>query len=85
MKKIYEAPRLEIEVYELNAAIAANCQTKISMGPAYGSYTACDEFDFGGFGVMAASYDTSFYKLEDHGGNVCTCYYASGGEGYFTS
>lgn len=83
MKKIYEAPDLEIETYELDASIASNCSPKITFGPEYDGYTACEEFDFdlGETAAYRAVKGISFYEQ----GTVCTCYYSSGNEGYFTS
>ena len=33
MKKQYSKPSLEVEVYQLNAAIAGNCGDVVSLGP----------------------------------------------------
>ena len=33
MKKVYEAPEVEIELYELNASIASHCGIVVSNGP----------------------------------------------------
>lgn len=86
MKKIYEAPDLEIESYELNAKIALNCGSVVHFGPGVvqsdGTLkNVCAEFEDPW--AMALSVDTSFYELGT--GTTCTCYYSAGGEGYFTS
>ena len=44
MKKAYHKPLIEIERYELNASIAANCGRVISLGPEAPGKTICDEF-----------------------------------------
>lgn len=81
MKLEYVKPDLEVEIYELNTSIAANCGNLVSQGPEVGDHKACNEFgDIWGdeFSLFAAQ--TSFY---DDG--TCECYYSSSGEGYFTS
>lgn len=85
MKKVYHAPELEIEVYQLDARIANNCSFKVTFGPGLvdgdGKISdMCDEFG-DSWAVAFASTDTSFYEE----GTACTCYYSAGGEGYFSS
>ncbi|MCD8357199.1 MAG: hypothetical protein LUE11_11615 [Clostridia bacterium] len=82
MKKAYEAPSLEYEAYELNSSIAANCGTPVSMGPAYGEHQACDEFSFEMYSAQTYSANNPFY---DDTAEVCSCYYSSGNNSYFTS
>lgn len=92
MKKGYTKPMIEIEKYELNASIAANCNQIASWGPSdpeNSSITACKEFPSDDWDVNMASYGlsrtgTSFYDSETTT-TTCSCYYTSGGEGYFTS
>lgn len=85
MKRIYVKPKMDIEFYELNTSIAANCGNVVSQGPEVGGHIACEEFediwgdDFSLFYQKGAR-QTSFY---DDGS--CECYYSSSGEGYFTS
>lgn len=83
MKKVYNTPAVEVELYQLDASIALNCATKVTLGPAYDGYTACEDFydDSGVWAARSASMGTSFYEE----GTVCTCYYSSSGKGYFTS
>ncbi|MBQ8856523.1 MAG: hypothetical protein IJ024_00110 [Lachnospiraceae bacterium] len=85
MKKVYSKPLLEIEVYKLNADIAANCASHVSLGPEAPGKTVCDEFkdafEVSSYGMRAAG-GTPFY--EDGAAN-CDCYYSSGGGLYFTS
>ena len=82
MKKVYKKPMLELEVYELNANIAANCGKEISFGPEAPGKTTCDEFKDAWDVFSARSGGTPFY--EDGAAN-CDCYYSSGGGIYFTS
>lgn len=89
MKKAYHKPLIEIERYELNASIAANCGRVISLGPEAPGKTICDEFKdafevfsvIPGLGIQSTG-GTPFYS--DNSAN-CDCYYSSGGGIYFTS
>lgn len=89
MKKQYVKPYVEVEVYELDAAIAANCGQIISLGPEAPGKTTCEEFE-GAFDVFSlrpyastnSAGGTPFY---DDGAAHCDCYYSSGGGTYFTS
>ena len=89
MKKAYHKPLIEIERYELNASIAANCGRVISLGPEAPGKTICDEFKdafevfsvIPGLGIQATG-GTPFYA---DGAANCDCYYSSGGGIYFTS
>lgn len=85
MKKVYHAPELEIEVYQLNARIANNCAPVVHLGPGLVTtdgeiLSTCKEFE-DSWAVPFAITDTSFYEE----GTTCTCYYSAGGEGYFSS
>lgn len=93
MKKTYCKPLIEIETYELSAAIAANCTNVINVGPGVpgvtkGDYAQCTDFGDSGFLSLNPGYsvnstgNTPFY---DDGTRNCDCYYSSGGQGYFTS
>ena len=85
MKKAYSKPLLEIEVYELNTNIAANCESKVSLGPEAPGRVVCDEFKdaFEVFSLYARTKaGTPFYS---DGAVSCDCYYSSGGGWYFTS
>lgn len=85
MKKVYSKPLMEIEVYELNANIAANCGSTVTLGPEAAGHVICEEFE-NAFDVASYSLrsvgGTPFY---DDGSANCDCYYTSGGVGYFTS
>lgn len=82
MKREYIKPMIEIERYEMNTSIAANCGTVVSQGPAVGDHTACKEYEdiWEDFSISIYAAQTSFY---DDG--TCECYYSSSGEGLFTS
>ena len=88
MKKEYMKPQLEIEIYQLNAAIAANCTNVITLGPEAPGKVTCDEFKTGygdettPWGLLREAV-TPFYN--DGSLAKCDCYYSSGGNGYFTS
>ena len=89
MKKAYHKPLIEIERYELNASIAANCGRVISLGPEAPNKHICDEFKdafevfsvIPGLGIQSTG-GTPFYS---DGSANCDCYYSSGGGIYFTS
>ena len=88
MKKEYMKPHVEVEVYELDAAIAANCGQVISLGPEAPGKDICDDYE-GAFGEYsfrpnskARSGGTPFYDDRSAG---CDCYYTSGSNNYFTS
>lgn len=85
MKKVYSKPLIEIEVYELNANIAANCGNKVSLGPEAPGHTVCSEFE-DAFDVASISvYSSGTTPFYDDGSANCDCYYSSGGGNYFTS
>lgn len=83
MKKTYAAPTFEVEYYTLDTSIAQNCGTIVSNGPKIGKYTACkefeDTFEEPDFGARSVQYNVSFYE------DVCSCYYSSSGNNYWTS
>lgn len=86
MKKEYTKPCVEIEVYQLDAAIATTCGNKINLGPEHPGYETCDEYK-DGFGgstewTLRSGGNTPFYQ---NGDAHCDCYYTSGAKGYFTS
>ena len=86
MKKVYEAPALEIEVYQLDANIASNCTVVVSMGD-YGGGEGerpCNDYL-----EMVGLPTTTSYSLRPHNvnfwENTCDCYTTAGGDGFFTS
>lgn len=84
MKKVYEAPTLEIETYELDANIASNCGIVVSNGPALGDHQECEDYaeknPFGLFRARSAVYNVQFYEDTN-----CDCYTTGGDYGYWTS
>ena len=86
MKRVYEAPVLEIEIYQLDANIASNCKVVVSMGDYGGGEgeSACDDYL-----AMVGLPATSSYSLRPHNvnfwENTCDCYTTAGGNGFFTS
>lgn len=86
MKKIYEAPALEIETYQLDASIASNCAVVVTMGDYGGGEgePACNDY----LEMVGLPPITSF-SLRAHNVNfwehTCDCYTTAGGEGFFTS
>ncbi len=80
-KKVYTRPLVEIEVYELNTSIAANCVSKVSFGPEAPGKEVCGEFG----DVFEVALYTSGKSFYSDGTAECDCYYTSGGQGYFTS
>lgn len=73
MKAGYEKPMIEYEEYELNTAIAAGCQSIISLGPGDDTHPTCEEYeiDFGSIAATRALPD-NFYE------DSCTCYLSAG-------
>lgn len=85
MKKPYEAPRVEIERYTLDASIASNCAMVVSNGPALGDHKQCEDYEdpfaMNAYGISAqAVYNVQFYEDTN-----CDCYYSAGDQGYWTS
>lgn len=85
MKKVYEAPKVEIEIYELDASIASNCAVVVTVGDYGGDVsageTACNDYLERVESTYSArkAYNVNFWE------NTCDCYTTAGGEGYFTS
>ena len=89
MKKVYAKPHVEVEVYQVDAAIAANCTLIINVGPGSQTLDQCSDyegsFDMNSFKNPISTFSvtgTPFYENRDAG---CDCYYTSGDRGYFTS
>lgn len=76
MKARYQKPMIEIEKYALDSAIAAGCQTVISLGPGDDIHPICDEYepDFGFVRnkQMLRTAPLNFYE------DSCTCYLSAG-------
>lgn len=83
MKKIYEAPDLEIESYELDANIASNCNLVVDMGPeGPGAIEVCEDY-YEKTGEVAAMFSLP-HNVQFWSEETCDCYY-SAGDGCFTS
>lgn len=84
MKKVYEAPIIEIEKYELSGSIAANCNIVVSNGPGIEGYLLCEDYKpedgFGGYALQRAVEASNVNFYED----TCDCYYSANGQ-YWTS
>lgn len=85
MKKVYEAPTLEIEIYELDASIASNCYNVVNNGPEMGEHKQCDDYkgDWGEFSLNRNSdkpHNVTFYEDTN-----CDCYTTGGTQGFWTS
>lgn len=87
MKKVYHAPELEIEVYQLDASIASHCGLVVSNGPAMGNHTQCSDFK-DPFDMNAAKYGAraaKVYNVQFYEDTNCDCYTTGGDYGYWTS
>lgn len=83
MKKIYEAPQLEVEKYELDKSIASHCDIVVSNGPEIGVHKACSDYGdpFGPYSARSRSvHNVQFYEDTN-----CDCYTTGGDYGYWTS
>lgn len=84
MKRIYEKPVAEIEMYELSSNIASNCALVVDMGPeGPGAIRVCEDYyDKTGeprISAYSLPHNVQFWSEE-----TCDCYY-SAGSGCFTS
>lgn len=86
MKKIYEAPALEIETYQLDASIASNCGTVVQMGPAGpGAVAVCDDYyEITGEEMPASANWSLRHNIDFWTELTCDCYYSASGT-FFTS
>lgn len=89
MKKVYHAPELEIEVYQMDASIASNCTLVVNMGPAAAdAIKVCEDYydktgeskDGVNFNMRSLPHNVQFWSEES-----CDCYYSAGDRGCFTS
>lgn len=86
MKKLYVAPTLEIELYELDASIASNCTEVVSNGPAVGNHKQCDDYkDPFAMSTMSLDDEGGPYNVQFYEDTNCDCYYSSSDNGYWTS
>lgn len=83
MKRSYVAPTLEMELYELDQAIASNCGIVVKPGPAMGIHEECEGYvdPWEGLRLMSApSYNVDFYEDTN-----CDCYTSGGDYGSWQS
>ena len=87
MKKVYVAPVLEIEVYQLDANIASHCGIVVDNGPVIGNHvTPCNDYkDPFAFDSSTAEINGGPYNVEFYEDTNCDCYTTGGDYGYWTS
>lgn len=86
MKKVYEAPTLEIELYELDASIASQCGTVVDMGPeGEDALKVCQDYYDKAQEPYPASANWSLpHNIDFWTEKSCSCYYSASGT-FFTS
>ncbi|MGM9601754.1 MAG: hypothetical protein ACI3W5_09295 [Faecousia sp.] len=80
MKKKYETPLLDLQIYELNADIAQNCNIVVTTGPEDLDHEACDDYmEIEGISTsrMRTRSNVDFW-------DNCDCYTSASGD-FFTS
>ncbi|MCD8382725.1 MAG: hypothetical protein LUC30_07415 [Clostridiales bacterium] len=85
MKKAYIAPALEVELFQLNTAIASGCTTTVDFGPDPSQNDGGKTCEYFGdpFAVSAAADGPIVFYESDS--STCDCYYSSGDMNYVTS
>lgn len=79
MKRVYAAPTLQVELYELDTSIAVNCAIIITLQPHEDS--PCSDVSYES---IQPSYGLNGgVSFVDNG--PCDCYTTAGGEGYWMS
>lgn len=84
MKKVYEAPEVEIELYELDKSIASHCGIVVHNGPELGTHKQCGDYN-DPFAARAATYGAGPYNVQFYEDTNCDCYTTGGDYGYWTS
>lgn len=84
MKKKYEAPTLETEIFELDAKIASNCDTVVNNGPKIGDQGPCQEF-ISPYSLRRSAETEPVYNVNFYDDVVCDCYTTGGNGQYWTS
>lgn len=83
MKKVYMAPALEIEIYELDANIANHCDVKVLNGPGAIGHEQCLDFPDP---FLTDSYSIQGNKnVNFYDDQTCDCYTSGGNGQYWTS
>ena len=83
MRRVYEKPVIEVELYQLSQSIATACATVVSLGPGgtYGNttYEVCDEYKVDtGSRSSASTADIAIYEGTFYNTDTCTCYHSLG-------
>lgn len=86
MKRVYEAPILEIELYELDTNIASNCSQTVTMGPEGPEAEAVckDYYDKAEEPYPESATWSRAHNIDFWTERNCDCYYSSSGS-FFTS
>lgn len=83
MKKVYQKPCMEMELYALDASIASNCRTVINSGPEHNGQDMCSDYrdlmGINSYNLYSNPHNVNFYEDPN-----CDCYTTSTGE-FFTS
>lgn len=83
MKKVYQKPCMEKELYVLDASIASNCRTVINSGPEHNGQDMCSDYrDL--MGINSYSFYSKPHNVNFYEDTNCDCYTTSTGE-FFTS
>ena len=82
MKKVYEAPELEVELYTLDESIASNCTLIVESGPEMPGHSGCEGYvePFALFRSVEEEINMNFYDEV-----ICDCYTTGNGSGLWTS
>ena len=83
MRKVYEKPVIEVELYQLSQSIATACATVVSLGPGgtYGNttYEVCSEYEVDtGSRSSASAASTEVYEGTFYNSDICSCYHSLG-------
>ena len=85
MKKLYEAPEVEIELYELDKSIASHCGIVVHNGPEMGNHDQCDDYGDPFAAARSSTYGAGPYNVQFYEDTNCDCYTTGGDYGYWTS
>lgn len=85
MRKVYEAPKMEIEYYSLDTSIASHCSIVVSNGPGVGGHAECSDYEDPFAMSTYALNDGPAYNVQFYEDTNCDCYYSSSDYGYWTS
>ena len=82
MRKVYEKPVVEVELYQLSQSIATACATVVSLGPGLpddSSVAVCEEYSVDtGSRSSASTADTWLYDGTFYSTDTCSCYHSLG-------